>query len=784
MQSIDLLQNDVRLLGTSGSKTSECGTSCLQVSKNIVIDAGNIIQSLSNQSLFIEHIFLTHSHLDHIVDIAFLVENNYHRLTSPLKIHALPHTLEAIKSHILNNIIWPDFTEIKLPNSTQNAIELIPIQIGEVYHFDDVKIKAIEVCHSVPTCAFVVEKPFFSLLYAPDTYLCDTIFDEINANPKIDSLLIDFSFPSSMETLAKVSKHLTPKLLHGTLDKLKRQIHIYPIHLKENYRDEILNEIKNYPKFADNIKFLAPKAYLKKGLLEKPKEQTQLDMLTALAKENDLSKILEQVLVKVMKEIPCEGGTIYLKDKHQLKFEVVINKKLGIHESKIQNWPPVELFTPIGSNLSNVSALCANKQEIINIADVYHEKGFDFEGMKKFDKANQYRSKSMLLIPMIDHEEELIGVLQMINKYDIFDKSYIPFSDKDIEILKSYSAYAAIAITKNRLISDLEKLLYSFLESIAVAMDAKSPFGYGHINRVAKLMEIISKGIDEDQDRYKDIHYDADALDQLKLAAWMHDIGKIATPEYILDKSTKLETIHNRIEEVKERFERLKLSLKLTFSQQKIAYLQGDLALDIKKEQNILNTTLQELDDDLLFIKRKNLPTGYTSDEEIKRLEQIAQKRFSIEGQEITLLTEDELKNLSIRYGTLNDEERNIINEHAKVSNDMLSRLVFPKKYANVPLIAGMHHEKLNGTGYPNGITADKISFEARLLAIADIFEALTAHDRPYKRPKTLTESYKILDSMVEKGELDAQIVDFLKSSGLLKKYAKENLLEEQLLEV
>ncbi len=781
MESIDLLQNDVRLLGTSGSKTKECGTSCLQVSKNIIIDAGNIIQTLGDDAINIEHIFLTHSHLDHIIDIAFLVENNYHKLTKPIKIYALESTLKAISDHLFNNTIWPNFTEIKLKSSNNFAIQLYPIELGKIYDFDDVNIKAIEVCHSVPTCAYVVEKKFFSLLYAPDTYLCDTIFDEINQNPKIDSLLIDFSFPSSLDALAKVSKHLTPELLASQLHKLKREIHIYPIHLKDAYEDEIIQEIQNSTQFSKNIKFLSPKAYLKKGLLQKPKDQSQLEMLTALAKENNLSHILEQVLTKVMQEIPCEGGTIYLKENHQLKFEIVINKKLGIYNTKVKNWAPIELFTPTGSNLSNVSALCANKQEIINIADVYHAKGFDFEGMKKFDKANNYRSKSMLLIPMIDHEDELIGVLQMINKYDSINQSCIPFSKEDVEIVKSYSAYAAIAITKNRLISDLEKLLYSFLESIAVAMDAKSPFGYGHINRVAKLMNIITEGINKDQTTFKDIHFDEDALSELSLAAWMHDIGKISTPEYVLDKSTKLETIHNRISEIKERFERIKLFLQRCYLEQEIAYLQGDESINLQSESQWLQDTLSKLDDDLAFIKQKNLPVGYTSDDDIKRLQDIAKIYYDIDGQRVYLLSKDELTNLSIRYGTLNDKERAIINEHAKVSNDMLNRLVFPKKYAKIPIIAGMHHEKLNGKGYPNGVKEEKIPFEARLLAIADIFEALTAHDRPYKRPKTLQESYKILDQMVQNHEIDGEIVNFLKKSGIFENYAKKFLLKEQI---
>ncbi len=780
MESIDLLQNDVRILGASGSKSTQEGTSCLQVSENIVIDAGNIIQGLGKEAAEIEHIFLTHSHLDHIVDLAFLTERYFHERKKPLKIYGLQETLEALREHYFNDTIWPDFTSISLSGSSDKSVELVEIELGKSYQFANVTLKPIPVNHTVPTCAYVIEKQFFALIYVPDTYLCDTIWNEIAHNKKIDSLLIDLSFPSHQDTLAGLSRHLTPALLERELQKLPHPINIYAIHLKEAYKEEIVEEVSQNPLLKTRVHFLQDGAYLKKGLLEKPKAHEELEMLTALAKEKDLDKILERILVQVMKLTHAEGGTVYLKEKNELRFKVVINQKLAIHNTQTKNWPPIPLYTPHGSNLANVSALCAIKNEIINIPDVYDAPGFDFEGMKKFDQANDYRSKSMLLVPMVDHEEELIGVLQLINKLDQ-RQTPIAFTQDDIRTAQAYGAYCAIAITKNRLIEDLEKLLLSFLESIAVAMDAKSPVGHGHISRVGKMMELISQGINEDQSTYKDIHYSQDELTQLKLAAWMHDIGKIATPEPILNKATKLETTYDRINEIKERFQSVILSRKLALMEKKTAFLRGELDIDIHEEEEMTQREIDQLETDLAFIKQKNLPSGFMKDDDIRRIEHIAHKKYTVEGKEIRLLSDDELKNLSIRYGTLNEEERTKINEHAKVSNQMLDMLVFPKKFANVPKIAGMHHEKLNGRGYPNRVPGEEIPFEARLLAIIDIFEALTAHDRPYKRPKTLRETYDILDNMVKQGEIDGEIVDFLKKSGLFEKYAREYLLEEQL---
>ncbi len=779
MRSIDLLQNDVRILGADGTKSADAGTSSLQVSSSIVIDAGNIIQGLGKKAADIEHIFLTHSHLDHIVDIAFLAERYYESRKRPLKIFGLKETLNALQKHYFNNTIWPDFTRINLPDSSVASIQFIEIEIGKTYRFADTAIRAIEVNHTVPTCAYVVEKKFFSLIYAPDTHLCDTIWEEIEQNPKIDSLLIDLSFPSSQERLAQVSCHLTPALLAEELQKVRKSIRIYAIHLKEGYRDQILKEVAHHPLLKEKVLFLQNGAYLKKGLLAH-KETDDLEMLTTLAKEKNLNTILDKILQQVIRRTNAEGGTVYLKQQSKLYFKVVINKKLAIHNTQTDDWPPIELYTPQGSNLSNVSALCAIKNEIININDVYHAEGFNFEGTKKFDAANNYRSKSMLVIPMVDHEEDLIGVLQLINKLDS-DNQPVPFENSDIHIAQAYSAYCAIAITKNRLIEDLEKLLLSFLESIAVAMDAKSPVGYGHITRVGKMMELFSEAINRDTTFYKDIHYDRDALLQLKLAAWMHDIGKISTPEPILNKSTKLETTYNRIAEISQRFKSVILSLKLSLAEKRLSVLEENAKIDLKAETGRVEEEIRWLHEALLFIKQKNLPSGLMDDKDIRRIEEIAQKTYLIEGEETNLLTEDEVKNLSIRYGTLNDEERAKINEHAKISNQMLDMLVFPKKFKDVPKIAGMHHEKLNGEGYPNGVKGDEIPFEARLLAIIDIFEALTAHDRPYKRPKTLTESYEILDNMVKEGALDGTIIAYLKSSGLFEQYAKKYLLPEQL---
>ena len=293
-------------------------------------------------------------------------------------------------------------------------------------------------------------------------------------------------------------------------------------------------------------------------------------------------------------------------------------------------------------------------------------------------------------------------------------------------------------------------------------------------------MKLFSSKIDADETIFKDIHYSKDALKELEVAAWMHDIGKIATPEYILDKATKLETIYDRIAEIKMRFSYLKSALKSQMLEEKIALLARRRKKEIPALEENYALLVSQLDSDLEFLIRINQPVSVLTAQELERIQAIANKPYQIEGESFMLLSDDECLNLSIERGTLTEKERLKINEHAEVSNEMLSMLTFPKKFSRVNEIASSHHEKLNGKGYPKGLKADEISFEGRLMAIVDIFEALTANDRPYKRPKTIEETFRILESMARAYELDSDIITFLKENKAYEDYAKEYLLKEQ----
>ena len=498
----------------------------------------------------------------------------------------------------------------------------------------------------------------------------------------------------------------------------------------------------------------------------------------ALSAENQLDKLLELILVQAKRFTNADGGTLYLvgDDEKHLKFTVVQTDSLGIKMGGTQGeitWPQLPLFLEDGSeNRQMVAAMAALSGEIVNIPDVYKAEGFNFEGTRRFDEGTGYRSVSMLVIPMKNHDGEVIGVCQLLNRMDPITQKVAAFTRADERTAKSLASQAAVAITNTKLINDLRNLLESFIDSIAAAIDAKSPYTGGHVRKVAEITMLTAKALsDAKQGHYDGVHYNFDEMNQLRISALMHDVGKITTPEYVVDKATKLETIVDRIELVKTRYEVLRRDAQ-------IACLKAG---DTPAARQIYEETLKTYDDEIAFLEKANIGGEFMADEKIARVEAIAQRRWMLKGEERALLSEDERQNLCIRKGTLTEKERDIINNHAAMSLQMLQALPFPKKLRRVPEIAANHHEKLNGKGYPRGLNADQLSLEARVLALADIFEALTAADRPYKEAKKMSEVIKIINFMVKDGELDGDLVNFFFDNNLHLQYGQKNLKPEQM---
>lgn len=513
------------------------------------------------------------------------------------------------------------------------------------------------------------------------------------------------------------------------------------------------------------------------------------DIGTALSAETNMQRLLEIILEHAMSFTNADGGTLYSvsKDGRYLNFEIIRNDSLRVRmggtAEKI-GWPPVRLLNDDGSeNHKNVSAYVALTRKTVNIPDVYSVDGFDFQGTRVFDKNNKYRSQSMLVVPLRNHENEIIGVLQLLNAQDRQDKSVVSFSAEAQEIASSLASQAAIAITKNLLIQELENLLESFIRTIAKAIDAKSPYTGGHVKRVADVAIMIAERMSGKRDGvFSNITFNENQLKELRIAAWLHDIGKITTPEYIVDKATKLETKYDRIHEVLTRFEVLKRDVEIKFLRKKIAIIENN------NNQNILHqceedfqNEIKKINTDMQFIQEINNGTEFMPDAMVEKIKSLAKNTWLNNNKVAPLLSEEEVYNLTIRKGTLTKEEKDTIQNHVRLTEDMLNELPFPKKLRHVPEYASAHHETLNGTGYHKGLKGDKIPLQARILAFSDIFEALSASDRPYRKAKTASEVKKIIDFMVKDQHLDKDICDLFFNEGLFQKYIRYAYKPEQI---
>ena len=492
----------------------------------------------------------------------------------------------------------------------------------------------------------------------------------------------------------------------------------------------------------------------------------------ALSQEKDLDRLLEKILIAAKKITNADGGTLYRRPagKDTLTFEIIRTDSLGIAMGGTTGvkitYPPIQLRDSRGrENTSMIVAYAVLKDRTVAIADAYQEKGFDFSGTKAFDRHMGYHSQSFLTVPMKNHEDEIIGVLQLINAKDRATGAIVPFSETDQRLAESLASQAAVALTNRQLIVQLENLFESFVSLLNKAIDEKSPYTGGHCHRVPVLTMLLAEAVHETQSGPHALWHMTD-LDrhELKLAALLHDCGKVTTPVHVVDKATKLQTLFDRIKLIDTRFEVVRRDAEL-------AALRGGGAAG-------LPVRLAELDADRAFLRTCNTGGETMSPADQDRVRAIARKyRWrNPTGEEVDFLSADEIENLTIRAGTLTAAERQIINHHVAVTIQMLEALPWPRHLQNVPEYAGGHHERMDGKGYPRGLTRDQMSVQARIMGIADIFEALTAKDRPYKAGKTLTESLQILGKMRLDGHIDPELFDIFVRQRVYERYAKEFL--------
>ena len=496
----------------------------------------------------------------------------------------------------------------------------------------------------------------------------------------------------------------------------------------------------------------------------------------SLSSERDINRLLESILDAAKKITRADAGTLYLLDEanKQLTFEILHNDSLGIRMGGTSGEPikfyPIQLYLDGKPNHAMVVSHAALSGETVNIPDAYKAEGFDFSGTKKFDTKTGYRSCSFLAVPMRNHDGEIIGVVQLINALDESSGNVKQFTKDDQQLLESLSSQAAIAISNRRLIQQLEELFESFISLINTAIDDKSPYTGGHCERVPVLTMLLAEAANRSQNgALADFKLTDKDRYELKIAGLLHDCGKITTPVHVVDKATKLQTIFDRIHMVDTRFEVLKRDAR-------IEKLEGRLT----EEQ--YRSRIQQLDSDREFLRQSNIGGEKMKDADVERVRAIAGYQWqNVKGEQVDFLTAEEAENLSIRAGTLTAGEREIINHHIVVTIKMLESLPWPHHLRRVPEYAGGHHERMDGRGYPNGLKRDQMSVQARLMGIADIFEALTAKDRPYKEGKTLTESLEILGKFKENGHIDPDLFDVFVREKVYLDYAHRFLTPEQI---
>lgn len=467
-----------------------------------------------------------------------------------------------------------------------------------------------------------------------------------------------------------------------------------------------------------------------------------LDTGIALSKEKNRNKLLDMILDKSMEITNCDGGTLYILRDGKLHFHVM--KTISMNVDKGKNGESIDL-PPVPLKEENICAYSVIHKKVLNINDVYVNDKFDFSGPRNYDRMTGYHTRTMLTIPLLNQEEEAVGVLQLINAMDK-DRNVVFFDQSFERIVMALASQAAIAVTNIRYLEEIKDQMWSFTEAMAEAIDSRTPYNANHVRNVAVYAGKMADYINELYEQGKEeAYFDANRKEQLILSALLHDLGKLVIPLNIMNKATRLE---NRIVDIEKRFETFRLKYKICFLENKI------------KEQEYLEKIAQ-LDEIWNLISDIN-GSGFLPDDKYEQLQTVFKLSYQDEQETIPYFTMEEQEALQIRRGTLTEEERLIMESHVEVTERILSKVHFNDTFKQVPQYAVEHHECLNGMGYPKKLTAEQLALESRILAVADICDALLATDRPYKKPMPKDKAFAILYDMADGGRIDKKLVQYL----------------------
>ncbi|MFQ5651015.1 MAG: HD domain-containing phosphohydrolase [bacterium] len=496
----------------------------------------------------------------------------------------------------------------------------------------------------------------------------------------------------------------------------------------------------------------------------------------ALSSEQNLNRLLEVIVKEARSFTNADGGSLYIKEKDRLNFTVAQTESLRKRDSRKE--PFKEVCLPMSKE--SIAGYVAITGNILNINDVYKiPPTVEYRVNKQFDIRNNYRSKSMLVVPMRDHAGSIIGVLQLINSLDEAG-NVVPFKLEYESLVHSLASQAAVAIRNVKLIEEIKRLFRSLVRYSARAIDARSPHTAGHSGRVAKYSVRLACAINEEREgRLGKLGFSPDEIEELRMAAWLHDIGKIGVSEAVLEKTNKL--TDDQIKVIGQRFESIRQAIRIRYFKKRLRYMRENRNGGRERVElhDACEQEMKEIDDAFEFINHVNIP-GFLEAADHARLRLIAERTFvDSRGKRCHFLTPQEYETLSIIKGNLTDSEYKEIQSHVHHTLDILNKIPFTRDLENIPKHAAAHHEYLDGSGYPNGLKGDAISIQARIMCIADIFDALSSPDRPYKKAISIEESIEILRQEVKAGKLDGDIVELFIDKKLYYRPALEEEEEE-----
>jgi HD-GYP domain-containing protein (c-di-GMP phosphodiesterase class II) len=503
------------------------------------------------------------------------------------------------------------------------------------------------------------------------------------------------------------------------------------------------------------------------ALSRKSEELHELNKIgVALSAERDNKKLLQMILAKSREITAADAGSLYLVERGSedlLRFKLPQNDSVAV--------VALEEFT-MPLNETSIAGYAALSGQSVNVADAYHlPAGSPFTISRSFDEKSGYRTKSMLVVPMRDHQEKVIGVIQLINKkrdpkvvlkpVSLVEESVIPFTSVDEELVNSLASQAAVALENTLLIQDIRNLFESFVRASVTAIESRDPTTSGHSDRVATLTVGLAEKVDSlETGPFKDVRFSLDQLQEVRYASLLHDFGKVGVREKILVKGKKLYV--GEILLIRQRFAYIRKSLETEHLRAKLEQvLQGQAPPELLGQMDrTYEERLAEAEQVLRMILQANEPS-ILEEESFRALMSLPSRTFTDgEGNMQPFLTPNEVSALSIRRGSLSEKERREIESHVTHTYNFLSKIPWTGEFQRVPEIAYAHHEKLDGSGYPRRLTAAEIPIQSKMMTIADIFDALVAWDRPYKKSVPVEKALTILKEEVSHGKLDGRLLD------------------------